>query len=271
MSSSVEENRPSTSFLRRCYLLLGQPNYLRWLQFPAIRKLVLRDRRAVILDIGCGPMLYASRLMRQAGSVIAIDYTISSDAKSISKRLGIPLLQADAQSLPVRSASVDCILASSIVHMLPQPLAMLRECRRVLTGNGIIVLSVPNEYILIPRLYHSAMGRTLCRLISGVRSYETLIETLNDKFGVKGPQGYYSLSSIKELLDQAGLTLNEHRYVPGPLGSYIWELGGLAFVRFGAFALHSLFAFYPLARLLDSVLPARRGSEHLILATAKND
>jgi ubiquinone/menaquinone biosynthesis C-methylase UbiE len=51
-----------------------------------------------------------------------------------------PLLRADAQRLPLATASVDLIVSRGILHHLPDVPAALTEWRRVLRPGGVVVI-----------------------------------------------------------------------------------------------------------------------------------
>ncbi len=68
---------------------------------------------------------------------------------------GVETIVASAVSLPsVASASVDTVFASNLLEHLTQPEIddLLRETKRVLTANGLLVLIQPN-FRLCPRTY----------------------------------------------------------------------------------------------------------------------
>jgi SAM-dependent methyltransferase len=50
---------------------------------------------------------------------------------------------ANGESLPIRSASLDAVLAFDLIHHLGDPAAFFRECRRILVTRGRIVVIEP--------------------------------------------------------------------------------------------------------------------------------
>ena len=91
--------------------------------------------RGALLDVGCGSKpfapLFASRVTRYLGTDLAG-----------SPYLGGARLDAfaRAESLPVRDAAVDTVLALSMITYLPEPGAMLDEARRVLRPGGALIV-----------------------------------------------------------------------------------------------------------------------------------
>ncbi len=219
----------------------------------------------VVLDLGAGPMEYAIAVAQHDGVyVIAADLDLLMDRVSTARRHGVVPLQVNGQMLPLADQSIDRILMSSLLHMVPEPLKLLQECHRVLKQDGHVVLSVPNHYQFIPKLMKSFAGPALCRLFRLPNTHEELVCQLNKRFHVGGPKGYYSLSDLTSLLKETGFNIVEHEYAPGWFGSLLWELSILGYVRFGNIAFHLLFFTYPLARLFDIFKKSSIGSEHIV-------
>ena len=97
----------------------------------------------VILDVGCGTGWYAAGLRRAfAEAVDVIGADLSTGMLAQARAAGAwPLVQSDAERLPLRSGSVDVIVSRGVLHHLPAVEAALREWRRVLRPNGAVVLS----------------------------------------------------------------------------------------------------------------------------------
>ena len=214
-------------------------------------------------------MRYAVRLAKRSGTrIIAIDWDVSPDGATLARRHDIAVLRADGQALPLADRSVDRILMSSLLHMVPDPERLLAECWRVLKPDGYLVLSTPNHYQFIPDIFRSKKGGALKKVFRLPSSYAEMIALLNKRFGVGGPRGYYAPDELAKLLETCYFQIEEHRYAPGWVGSLLWELGVLAYVRFGNMAFHLLFIAYPAARLCDILAIPKTGSEHIVKAFA---
>jgi len=96
-----------------------------------------------ILDAGCGPGLYARRLVDAGASVVGVDH--SRDMVELARsRLGddIQVIHQDlSEPLDFPDAAFDAGLMALVVHYLPDRVATLRELRRVIRPDGFLVLS----------------------------------------------------------------------------------------------------------------------------------
>ncbi len=253
------------NYIRLIHSLVRRLNFLRMLQRSTILHWFDACQGRTILDIGAGSMSYSIALSRRNNiKVIAVDLLFTPEDELFARRNTVEALIADACVLPLRNSSVDCILMSSLLQMVSEPIHLLRECLRVLRPSGYIVLSVPNHYQFIPKFMGSSGGHFFMRLFGLPHSSEELVGHLNKRFNVAGPKGYYSEHELKALLVKAGFRITDHKYAPGRFGSLLWELSVLAYVKCGKVAFHLLFLSYPLAWLFDLIFKPTVGSEHIV-------
>jgi SAM-dependent methyltransferase len=224
-----------------------------------VHELLALAPRQVLLDLGCGDLQLGAEMAKQiVGVVVALDRSPGLLALGYVRRRvrTLRLVLGDARQLPMASASVDRILASSVLQMTPRPDTLLRECCRVLRPGGRLVLTVPEEYRFVPRLYRpGSKARRLLRAVLRLPGeYDCLIDTLNKRFGVAG-SGYVLEADLRRLLAEAELRPLAFRRVPGPIGTFIWEAAVVLSHRFGQSRVPFLLAFllYPVA-LLDRLL-----------------
>ncbi len=95
----------------------------------------------VVLDLGCGTGVIASELAHWSHPV-GLD--MSSQALAYCRQRGVAdLVLANGEALPIRSASVDAVLALDIFEHIQDDRAAFAEAFRVLRPGGVLVLSVP--------------------------------------------------------------------------------------------------------------------------------
>lgn len=145
------------------------------------------------------------------------------DAVLIGLDISLPLLrahtgnriltaQADCVAIPLADSTADAVIATAVIEHLPDPEAMVGECRRVLRTGGIMILTTPD-----PFLDHIA---TLVGLVddpghcSGFRlkDLKRLAETfefdvLEHKKFMFSPIGFPAEKLIERILGPVGLNL----------------------------------------------------------------
>jgi SAM-dependent methyltransferase len=104
------------------------------------------DRRARILDVGCGTG--ANLLMlSQFGDAEGVD--LSEDALAFCRERGLEKVKLGAaEKLPYDDGTFDLVTALDVVEHLDDDLAGLREMQRVLRPGGRVLLFVPTFMFL---------------------------------------------------------------------------------------------------------------------------
>jgi ubiquinone/menaquinone biosynthesis C-methylase UbiE len=101
-------------------------------------------RRDRVLDLGCGPgSLYPLwvRYLPDPGCLIGIDISPRMVDTAKQQNPGGDFRVGSALEIPLEDESVDLVIASSVLHHLPDEVLVdaLNEIRRVLTAHGTIV------------------------------------------------------------------------------------------------------------------------------------
>jgi SAM-dependent methyltransferase len=96
-------------------------------------------RGADVLDLACGNGPVA-RLV--TGTYVGVDR--SADELRLARQRDLAVVQADAGRLPVRDGSVDAVVVSMGLVLLPLP-AALHEVARVLRPGGVLVATLPHS------------------------------------------------------------------------------------------------------------------------------
>jgi len=111
-----------------------------------------------VLDVGTGTGLIPIELLRHCSTLVATTPALSNlsaigiDLADSMLELGrqhvisaglesqLELHRIDAKQLPWEDGTFDAVISNSIVHHIPEPLAVMRECRRVLKPGGMLFI-----------------------------------------------------------------------------------------------------------------------------------
>ncbi|MCP4632123.1 MAG: class I SAM-dependent methyltransferase [candidate division Zixibacteria bacterium] len=108
---------------------------------------------SLILDLGSGSGSLTKLLSEKRFHVIPADLSIDN-LKAISSPNCYPVY-ADGYQLPFQDNCFDAVILSSVLEHCKEPIDMLKESKRVLSSNGIIISVTPfNENILYHQCVH---------------------------------------------------------------------------------------------------------------------
>ncbi len=150
-----------------------------------------------VLDVGIGPGTSAVEMARANPThrYLGLDRSHSmlrlAALGARRARIELPLVRGDALALPFRAGSLDGVTGHSLLYLLPDPLAGLREVRRVLRPGGAAVF-------LEPRAGRSSLAAALAagpRCAASMLLWRTMAR-LHRRFDER---------SLPELLGRAGL------------------------------------------------------------------
>lgn len=94
----------------------------------------------LVVDVGCGDGAYVGGLAGLGARVVAVDLSPGMLA-AVDERSAARIV-ADAERLPLRSATADAVCQLHMLYHLPEPTLALDEARRVLAGGGRLVATV---------------------------------------------------------------------------------------------------------------------------------
>jgi SAM-dependent methyltransferase len=152
-ADSVERAQSFWSSLSQFYVDKTQLDDLRTRSIASVfvREAALRGSDEV-LDAGCGHLRISMALMRLVPgiSLLGVDLTqslLDQGAQLLAER-GLPPMEtvcADLAKLPMPDDRFDKIVSARVFQYISDPVATLKELRRVLKPGGRLVFSVPNK------------------------------------------------------------------------------------------------------------------------------
>jgi SAM-dependent methyltransferase len=105
-----------------------------------------------VLDAGCG-VGYGTNLLAEAGASEAIGVDIAEavvEAASATARAGASFRTADVRDLPFEDDSFGLVTCFEVIEHVEERDAVIGELARVLSPDGVLVISSPNRNVYVP-------------------------------------------------------------------------------------------------------------------------
>jgi ubiquinone/menaquinone biosynthesis C-methylase UbiE len=167
----------------------------------------LPPRCRLVVDVGCGPGNSAMHLRDRFPEVVAMDHSPAMLRRARVRDPRLLLLRGDARRQPLRDRSVDAVTFHSVLYLLRDRAAALRETARVLRPGGRAVL-------LEPQGGARAARSGLLRALRHPRWAATALLWRT----VSGFYGRFSRGELRLLLETAGLRVVKLDDALGGLG-----------------------------------------------------
>jgi SAM-dependent methyltransferase len=111
-------------------------------RYEIVRRLAAGQR---VLEVACGSGQGLGYVGRDAEFIVGGDITSQLlDAARAHYKGTVPLVQFDAHQLPFAESSFDIIQIHEAIYYMARPDRVFEECRRVLSADGILVVSSIN-------------------------------------------------------------------------------------------------------------------------------
>jgi methionine biosynthesis protein MetW len=147
-----------------------------------------------VLDIGCGTGILLAQLKKQSEEVHGID--ISGEAVAVACQNGVhaSVVDLNADLLPYEDGFFNAVTMLSTLQYFIDLDKTLRECNRVISPNGLLLLSVPNmrAYWRIGKLIFMGIFPKVSMDSEGYDG---------------GTLHYFTFSDLKELLHKNGFVV----------------------------------------------------------------
>lgn len=218
------------------------------------KETMFKDR--VVLDIGCGAggktLYYASQGAKMVYGIDVVAH-YEAEANELAKEKGLAdrfqFVLGDAAQLPFQENTFDTIIMNDAMEHVDQPLAVLKECYRVLKPGGKLYVNFPPYYHPFGAHLSDAIGFPWVHLFFDEKTlievYKEQVKNLPDgpdriQFRIsKNDRGeeyfsYINGMTIKwfhEILPQTPFHLSYYREVP--LRSFLSPLAKLPVLKEG--------------------------------------
>ncbi len=131
-------------------MLYAKADHLSRYEFAA-KEYVFQGKRT--LDIGCG-IGYGADILKASGAELVIggdiDFASMKYAQETYGREGLSYLPADAENLPFSPDSFDMVVCLEVIEHLKKPEKFLGAVSKILTEDGIFIVSTPNREVTNP-------------------------------------------------------------------------------------------------------------------------
>ena len=107
----------------------------------------------LLLDVGCGSGDWLLRMQELGWAVQGLDF--DEAAVQTARSRGLTIRSGGLQAQQYATASFDVVTLNHVIEHLPDALATLTECRRILRPGGVLVLYTPNSTSLGHAVFRS--------------------------------------------------------------------------------------------------------------------
>lgn len=114
------------------------------------RDLLPRCAGRRVLEAGSGEGYGANMIADVAAQVTGLDYDVSAVEHVRARYPRVEMLHGNLAELPLSDASVDTVVNFQVIEHLWDQAQFLRECHRVLTPGGELLISTPNRITFSP-------------------------------------------------------------------------------------------------------------------------
>lgn len=180
-------------------------------RLPMCAKIIADLNPSSLLDIGAGDGLFLDRLSSATRSLEELaGIELNEDAVQVMRNKGYNAHACSASAeYPFEDAHFDLVFAGEVVEHVFDPDAMLRECRRVLTRSGTLVITTPNLLAWHNRILMLLGVTPFFVEHSYVETYGPMYSLLKRPSVPVGHLRIYNLTPLRALLQRNGFEIKK--------------------------------------------------------------
>ena len=157
-----------------------------------------------VLDLGCGP---GNSTVHLPAGAIGGDYALSMLHRARRRSPSLPLVCLDGGALPFCTGSLDAVTFHSVLYLLPDQPAALREVARALRSGGRAVLLEPRD----------APGATLVGMLRALPTPRWAVTAALWR-SMSRAYGRFTSEALRRSLERPGLRVVKLEEALGGLG-----------------------------------------------------
>lgn len=122
------------------------------LRFKIVRKIIDREGRKKICDLGCNDGILGELLLKDGHKVCGVD--ISAPALKIARSRGIKIYKANLEtdSFPFKPNTFDVVVTSETLDTIYDTDRFIEEVKRILKKGGLFIITTANPFSLGRRI-----------------------------------------------------------------------------------------------------------------------
>lgn len=158
-----------------------------------------------VLDIGCGPGVFADRLSQLKCRTYGVD--LSQKMAALAQGRGFPLssfMVGGIVQLPFKDNSFDSVLCSGVLEYLTEIESAIKEMSRVLKPGGRLIVTFPNKSSWLNQI--DQLSRSLLLFLQRLKL--PVGRLINSDYRPR----YLSPKQLHRLLDQSGFVVEAVRF-----------------------------------------------------------
>jgi ubiquinone/menaquinone biosynthesis C-methylase UbiE len=133
-----------TEFSRQAEAMAKAPAFSAEAITTRFKEAIACKASGVMLDLACGPATLLARLAPTMRLSVGVDVTPKmiqiARATCATSPATTQFIESLAECLPFATAAIDCVITRLSIHHFLDPLVVLREVKRVLKSDGLLVI-----------------------------------------------------------------------------------------------------------------------------------